>query len=101
MVSQIDASGVAFGDRRIDAHTVLWAAGVQASPLAARLGETDRAGRQLELLVEGGKIESASPAIEGEEAVWTVTPAGSEPLVMLLRDSQKPDVYLQKFILKP
>ncbi len=45
MVSQIDASGVQFGDRRIEASTVLWAAGVQASPLAASLGETDRAGR--------------------------------------------------------
>lgn len=30
---------------RLDAHTVIWAAGNLASPLAKQLGETDRAGR--------------------------------------------------------
>ena len=47
MVSHIDEKGVRFGDECIEARTVLWAAGVQASPLAASLGETDRAGRVL------------------------------------------------------
>ena len=54
MVESIDDSGVVLrtGDRRrrIDAQTVLWAAGVQASPLGRVLAErtgakTDRAGR--------------------------------------------------------
>ena len=46
LVSGIDDAGVVFGDERLDAYTVLWAAGVQASPLGAGLGaETDRAGR--------------------------------------------------------
>ena len=47
LVSEIDADGVTLSSgRRIDAGTVLWAAGVQASPLGAQLGvETDRSGR--------------------------------------------------------
>jgi len=45
-VTQIDGDGVALGERRIAARTVLWAAGVAASPLGAQLGaERDRAGR--------------------------------------------------------
>jgi len=46
MVSHIDADGVTIGDDRIEAKTVLWAAGVAASPLAQTLGvPLDRAGR--------------------------------------------------------
>ena len=51
----VDLDGVDFVDRdgkkgRVDAHTTIWAAGVEASPLAAELAkasgaETDRAGR--------------------------------------------------------
>ena len=45
-VTGIDGGGVSLGDERIDAATVLWAAGVRASPLIAALGlPTDRAGR--------------------------------------------------------
>jgi NADH dehydrogenase len=45
-VTSIDAGGVTLGERRIAARTVLWAAGVAASPLGAQLGvECDRAGR--------------------------------------------------------
>lgn len=45
-VTDIRADGVAIGDRFIPAHTVVWAAGVQASPAARWLGvESDRAGR--------------------------------------------------------
>lgn len=46
MVSAIDDAGVTLSDgRSIDSGTVLWAAGVQASPVGAMLGEVDRAGR--------------------------------------------------------
>jgi NADH:ubiquinone reductase (H+-translocating) len=47
LVSEIDGVGVTLASgRRIDAGTVLWAAGVQASPLGALLGaEMDRSGR--------------------------------------------------------
>ena len=45
-VTQIDAEGVSMGERRIASRTVLWAAGVAASPLGRQLGvATDRAGR--------------------------------------------------------
>lgn len=45
-VTAIDESGVTIGDERIEARTVVWAAGVAGSPLARSLGvELDRAGR--------------------------------------------------------
>ncbi|MFO0891032.1 MAG: NAD(P)/FAD-dependent oxidoreductase [Isosphaeraceae bacterium] len=45
-VTGIDAGGVWIGDERIAARTVLWAAGVAASPLGRSLGvPLDRAGR--------------------------------------------------------
>ncbi|MBX3713986.1 MAG: NAD(P)/FAD-dependent oxidoreductase [Lysobacter sp.] len=47
-VAAIDDEGVQLGDTRIAARTVLWAAGVAASPLARDLGvQLDRAGRVL------------------------------------------------------
>ncbi len=45
-VTGVDAEGVALGGERIDAKTVLWAAGVASSPLGRSLGAPlDRAGR--------------------------------------------------------
>ncbi|GLS28540.1 NADH dehydrogenase [Mesorhizobium albiziae] len=45
-VSQCDADGVIYGDRRLPAKTIIWAAGVAASPAAEWLGApADRAGR--------------------------------------------------------
>lgn len=47
-VTKVDEHGVEVGDERLRAETVLWAAGVQASPLGQRLGlPTDRQGRIL------------------------------------------------------
>jgi len=47
-VTGIDAAGVAIGDARVEARTVLWAAGVASSPLGAQLGvPLDRSGRVL------------------------------------------------------
>ena len=45
-VTKCEAGSVTIGDRRVPAETVIWAAGVKASPAAAWLGaEADRAGR--------------------------------------------------------
>jgi NADH:ubiquinone reductase (H+-translocating) len=45
-VTSVDESGVAMGERRLEAGTVIWAAGVAASPLARSLGvPLDRVGR--------------------------------------------------------
>jgi NADH dehydrogenase len=44
-VTDIDSTGVRLGDEKIETSTVLWAAGVRASPLLTALGvETDRGG---------------------------------------------------------
>jgi NADH dehydrogenase len=45
-VTAIDSGGVDFGGHRLACRTVIWAAGVQASPLGSTLGqERDRLGR--------------------------------------------------------
>ena len=45
-VTDVDAQGVMLGDERLRAATIVWAAGVQASPAARWLGiEADRSGR--------------------------------------------------------
>ena len=45
-VTALDAEGVSIGPERIEARTVIWGAGVMASPAGNWLGaETDRAGR--------------------------------------------------------
>ncbi len=45
MVTAVDDEGVTVGDTRIQARTVLWGAGVAASPLARTLGvPLDKAG---------------------------------------------------------
>jgi NADH dehydrogenase len=47
-VTHIDAHGVMIGNERLDAGTIVWAAGVAASPLVKTLGvPLDRAGRVL------------------------------------------------------
>jgi NADH dehydrogenase len=47
-VTGVDARGVAMGEKRIDAGTVLWAAGVRISPLGQSLGAPlDKLGRVL------------------------------------------------------
>lgn len=44
-VTEVDEQGVRFGESRIEAHTVLWAAGVQPSPLVEQLGVPTTKGR--------------------------------------------------------
>lgn len=45
-ITQVDAAGVTIGDDRVLARTVVWAAGVAASPLGRALGTSvDQAGR--------------------------------------------------------
>jgi NADH dehydrogenase len=48
IVERVDATGVWVAGQQIASDTVLWTAGVQASPLIAQLGvKTDRAGRAI------------------------------------------------------
>jgi NADH dehydrogenase len=57
LVTNIDADGVEVGEERVRAATVLWAAGVKASPIGKALGsQLDRQGRVLvepDLTIEG------------------------------------------------
>ena len=72
----VDATGVDFTDAagntsRLDTYTTVWAAGVEASPLATELAkatgaELDRSGR----IAVSGRI-SASPAIP--KCSWSAT----------------------------
>ena len=60
-VTGIDAEGVSLNSERIQAKTVLWAAGVASSPLGGALGvPLDRAGR---VLVEGDLSVPGHPEI--------------------------------------
>ncbi|AZO08153.1 NAD(P)/FAD-dependent oxidoreductase [Mesorhizobium sp. M3A.F.Ca.ET.174.01.1.1] len=60
-VTHLDAEGVVFGDTHLPAKTILWAAGVAASPAAEWLGvAADRAGR---VLVEPDLTVPGSPDI--------------------------------------
>jgi NADH dehydrogenase len=105
-VTAIDDKGVTIGRERVEARTVLWAAGVSASPLAGTLGAPlDAAGRMLvtpELTVpghdevhvvgdvaslrreDGSAVPGVAPAAiqEGRHAAANVLRAlGGEPLV--------------------
>lgn len=68
-VTHIDAQGVSLGDERVEASTVLWAAGVRASELCATLGVP---------LDRGGRIPvNADCSIAGHEEVFCIGDAAS------------------------
>ncbi len=86
-VTAIDAAGIDLGSERIASRTVLWAAGVAASPLGQQLGVAmDRAGRvrvapdlsvpgHAEVFVAG---DLASVTDSNERAVPGVAPAAKQ-----------------------
>jgi NADH dehydrogenase len=70
-VTGIDSEGVRIGSERLEAGAILWAAGVQASPLGSRLGaETDAIGR---IAVEPDLSLKKHPEIfvAGDQAFFT------------------------------
>jgi NADH dehydrogenase len=85
-VTSLDESGVRIGEERIAARTVLWAAGVAASPLGASLGvELDRAGRvpvTIQLTVAGHPevfvIGDLAAMPEGIGPVPAIAPAAKQ-----------------------
>ena len=66
LVTGVDGAGVQLGDERIAARTVLWAAGVAASPLGGCWAPCDRAGRR-----EGGAGPHRARAIP--RSSWSAT----------------------------
>ena len=60
-VTKVEAGAVWIGDERIEAHTILWAAGVEAAPISRDLGPNlDRAGR---VIVEPDLSVPGHPAV--------------------------------------
>ncbi|KLD64258.1 NAD(P)/FAD-dependent oxidoreductase [Dyella japonica] len=77
-VTAIDEHGVMLGDTPYPARTVLWAAGVAASPLGARLGApVDRAGR---VLVEADLSLPGHPDVFVIGDLASVTQADGKPV---------------------
>jgi NADH dehydrogenase len=82
MVTAVDAEGVSLGTERIAARTVIWAAGVAASPLGASLGApVDRAGRvrvNPDLSVPGHPEIFVAGDLAAVDAVPGIAPAAKQ-----------------------
>ena len=77
-VEEVDADGVIVAGERIASHTVIWAAGVKASPAGAWIGaEADRAGR---VLVNGDLSVPGHPEIFVLGDTASATGDGGKPL---------------------
>ncbi len=85
-VTSIDADGFTIGDERIAAHTVIWAAGVTASPLAKTLGvPLDKTGRvpvaadlSVAGLIDVYVVGDLAAAISRSKPVPGVSPAAKQ-----------------------
>jgi NADH dehydrogenase len=82
MVTGVDAGGVSLGEERISSQTVVWAAGVAASPLGATLGvPLDRAGRvrvEPDLSVPGHPEIFIAGDLAAVEGVPGIAPAAKQ-----------------------
>ena len=77
-VTGIAAGTVVFGDRRVDAGTILWAAGVRASPAATWLGAaSDRVGR---IIVEPDLSVAGHPEIFAIGDTASITTPDGKPV---------------------
>src|SRR5688572_3784508 len=81
-VTQVDETGIAMGDERLSCKTVIWAAGVAASPLGASLGAPlDRAGRvrvEPDLTVPGHPEIYVAGDLAAVEGVPGIAPAAKQ-----------------------
>jgi NADH:ubiquinone reductase (H+-translocating) len=81
-VTQVDETGIAMGDERLSCKTVIWAAGVAASPLGASLGvPLDRAGRvhvEPDLTVPGHPEIYVAGDLAAIEGVPGIAPAAKQ-----------------------
>jgi NADH dehydrogenase len=77
-VSECSSAGVVYGDRRLEARTIIWAAGVGASAAAAWIGApVDRAGR---LLVSADLTVPAHPEIFAIGDTVSIAAPGGKPV---------------------
>jgi NADH:ubiquinone reductase (H+-translocating) len=81
-VTLVDETGIAMGDERLSCKTVIWAAGVAASPLGASLGAPlDRAGRvrvEPDLTVPGHPEIYVAGDLAAIEGVPGIAPAAKQ-----------------------
>lgn len=95
-VTRCDADGVSLGEDRIDAGTVIWAAGVVASPAGEWLGaETDRAGR-VKVLPDLSLPGHREVFVLGDTAL--VTDAAGRPLPGVAPVAKQQGEYVAKLI---
>jgi NADH dehydrogenase len=82
LVFEIDEGGVTLASgRRIEAATVLWAAGVQASPVGGMVGQVDRSGRvevERDLSVPGHPEVFVAGDLAAVDGVPGVAPAAMQ-----------------------
>ena len=93
VVTSLDDREVCLGDHTIPARTVLWAAGVQASPIAKSLGvELDRAGRVLvqpDLTIAGHAEVFVIGDLAGVAGVPGVAPAAIQEGIHAARNIER------------
>ena len=95
-VTDIDEPGVSMGDQRIVSSTVVWAAGVQASPAASWLAATsDRAGR---VLVEPDLTITGHPDIFVIGDTSSVTQRDGTPVPGIAPAAKQQGAYVAKSI---
>ncbi|HUF84623.1 MAG TPA: NAD(P)/FAD-dependent oxidoreductase [Acidimicrobiia bacterium] len=93
-VTKIDETGITLGDERIDARTVIWAAGVRASPLTASLGapvdEIGRVKAAADLSVPGHpNVFVAGDLVHLEKRDGTLVPAIAPAAIQMGKHAAK------------
>jgi NADH:ubiquinone reductase (H+-translocating) len=95
-VTGCDEAGISMGTERIESRTIMWAAGVEASPAGRWLGaETDRAGR---VKVEPDLSLSGRPNIFVLGDTAFVTGVGGEPLPGVAPVAKQQGAYVARVI---
>lgn len=96
-VTHVDDEGVMIGDDRVPAENVIWAAGVQGTPLVHTLGvELDRAGR---VIVEPDLTIPGSPQVFViGDAAHVVDPKTGEPVPAVAQGAIQMGQYVAKLI---
>jgi NADH dehydrogenase len=97
-VTAVEAGGLRMGDERVPADRCVWAAGVQAAPLAASLERLER-GRDGRLVVDTGCRSTSFPDIFAIGDCAALTPAGEErPLPPTAQIAYQQAVYLGRWL---
>jgi len=75
-----------------------WKVERKGDRIQVRVTPEDYSKNHLELLVDGGQIEVENREGEKEAGEWNIVHTEREPTILLLRDSTKPDLYLQTYL---